>query len=549
MGIRLMQDTFEKHLDEMKTRVQEHFTPLARLLARFWFEIIEKRQEIDESPQFRKKLFNEMADAFMTQVKMHVHLLEEEQAYIDVDESYRRYCDTPYILKFRILDNSTNTILAHVPHTLYMYSSPILLPRILRKLHVFLGSKTLTSFMEKHELSVEQQHVPGKVNARTFLGWLLEEGRKIPLYLTNQDVLIIKTVGYLPHFENSITLNHAQRILRLIGLEKNTGQLNRYMARLNKNSIWRAKYNVNASMLGFETYYLPPIRLKRYKELVKTHPIVEHSYLIKMVGRKGKFLAKNDNGLMALDDDEHVHGIIQVPIYSPLVDVLETFSVMVLKRFRITLNLQYLHQGINEAMYPIHFDFNMIYEPTNAMYINIMPNWEESSRLSDNSVELIRYFSDPINPMTSFSMLSKATGIHRISIPRLMSFLVNGQYLYYFPLFTRIGMDSRILAVFMSEDEYLLKALHASISRVPRSITFTSDHLLIAYLSVGESQVSYLLNQVSTFPNDLDYYILPWASFNEDYRFWYNPALHLMKWHRREDKLIIFDDYLELERH
>lgn len=536
-----MQKTSEASLKDLECCMNHFFTPLSRLLGYAWLEIIKNNEVLSKLPNTRKDVFNDLAESFLDKVRENSDLLAKENAYITEDESYVRYCDTPYMLRFK----SDPLIVAHVPHTLYMYSNPLMVSRILKRIEEHLGIDDFNSI--KAEIDVPQDDATkkmGTIDAKTFLSWLLEEGRTIPFNLTERDVLIIKTVGFLPNFEKSITLNNGQRILRLLGLEKNTGQFNRTLATLNKHSIWRAKFNVNSSLLGFQTFYLPPMPANEYKNLTRDFPVLEQSYVMKLFGKNDRVVARNANSLLSIPEENHVQGIIQVPIYSPLIELLQELNAPVMKTVRITTALQYLHVGINEARYPIVFDLDMIYEPTSALEFTLTPMWEETTTLSDNAVKLLQYFADSTNPMTTFSQISEKTGIHRVSIPRIMNILVARDFLYYFPLFTRIGMDNRSIAIFASDDQYYLKAIRSSLARVPRCVTFLSDTVLFAYLSIGELQHKYILGQLGDLPDEIDYYLVPRASFIDDYSFTHNPSLHEMTWTRRDDDLIIFEDYL-----
>ena len=563
-----MQNLRSEVESEISRIIDTFFTDLAGKLAKIWINFVKDIEELSTDAKYKRRIFLEVSQQFLDDLKSNPNLLASEHASLIIDPSYEHYCETPLILRF----HGPLSLIANIPHTLYIYAIPRIVTMILNRIREeIITQESLVSHNEHARLEVRDDEVAlvqrkHKVDARTFIGWLFEAGRALPVELSELDVMILRTVGHIPLFESTSSLNNAQRIMRFLGLKKNTGQFNKRLASMIKKIIWRPKFNVNVAPLGFDTIYLPPIPLMWYEKLKRQYPVLEKSkvftiwiksrerekYRVNVELDEWIFEDTNTDGYHLLESDSksrrdamYISGIFQLPIYSQILDDLITsYGAISLKDFYITVNLHYLHVGVNEASYPLVIDTDMIFEPTNAIKLNLNPRWDESEKFSESHVKIMQFFSDLGKGLGTYTMLGNELGIHRIFISKMINSLVKRKILYYLPLFMRIGMDSRLILITKTKDSYMTDALVSSLTRAPRSVIFKSPNLAFFYLSLGKRQVAYLLKQLEIIDEEITYFAIPRASFVSDYQYRYSPALHLMKWHRRADGLILFDDFL-----
>ncbi len=476
-----------------------------------WLRVAEINEKIRKSKYFQEQVLKQIQQDFMNQLSRLD--LQKERALLKRHPNYKGPYHSDLVLEFEY-----SPIALQIPYGFYLLGDDDLVSLVTSRIESILLD------MGKNEGNSREV-----LDAKTFLSWLYEDNRKLPIPLTKTDMLILFVVSNLHFFQDVHVLHSARRVIQSLNLrERDRTTIERRMRYLKETCAWRPKFANNLAPLGFITVFIewneknkwlkPKIPMQHLALLDVQHPLVEC-------------------------------GIYQIPLHWPLVDVIEEVGGLFLDSMHLSLNLNYLRpeeltpyqrKKIKSANFPIMLQPHVLSFSTNTLSFPLNPNWSNSAFITDHMIRIIKFFSDSKNNIDRYTVLTKHLGISRNLFSEYLKRIVKMKILYYFPQFVKIGMDDRVIILLREKESKLRENILSGLSRAPRMLSFSGPQVSLAFLNVGSKQVPMLNQEVKKLQEEFDILFLSNLISGEHYIL-QNVPFHRFEVKRREDdKKLLF---------
>ncbi len=486
-------------------------TRLCEYLIQRWLNFVKNHQRLKNKRISRNKVFQQVLKDFLN--RQYELDLSRDRAFVARHPNYQG----PYLSDV-VLEFEDSPLSFQIPYSFYMLGVPELVPYITQR---------LDKLIEALKTGMSGQ-IP-VLDAQTFLSWLFEDNRKLPLKLTRLDLLILQTVANLDYYRNVHVLHSARRIIAALNLrEEDRTTVEKRMRFLKDTCAWRPKFGNNMAPLGFKTFY---IEWNGRNEWLRMQ------------------VPMHELAMLEVFHPEINCGIYQVPFYWTLTDVIETNGGKTLDALTLSLNLNYLRpetlapyqrKSIDSAEFPIDLDPNKITFSTNKSEYSLIPTWDNTTQISSSMLKIIKFFSIPNNNIDRHAVLTRHLRISRELFSDRLEKIVELEILFYFPQFIRIGMDSRVIVLIREKQSQTRDALMSSLACAPRMLSFSGNDVALAFLNVGSKQVSGLVRRIEELRDEHDIICLPNLVSGTHYKL-QNVPLHGFKEKRRsDDKKILF---------
>ncbi len=474
-----------------------------------WIDFLELHGLLTRNKDQRKKIFSSVLKNFFK----HVDLLDLEKEKVTMKRYpiYQKY----YLTDVVIESKEFPTLSVNFPYSLYLLSNPDSYPLVVEHVNEVLFSNST---------SVSQ-----KLDFKTFLSILYEADRSRPISLTKTDVIVLLYVSNLHYYKFASVLHNASRLIKDLNLrEKDRATIEKRMKRLKETCVWRPKFGNNLAPLGFQTFYIEWNESNwHFRE---KHPM-HHLALLEVQVKESNF------------------GIYQVPLYWALIDEIERIGGISLQNLTLSLNLTHLQPEmlapyrrvkIYSASSELHLSTDEFHASTNSIDIRLDPDWENSSKITDKMITVIKYFSNPNNNIDNHKALTQQLGVSRELFSKYLETIVKQRILFYFPQFVHIGMDRRIIVISKEKDEIIRKMAMSGLTNAPRALIFNGKNISIAFLNVGDSQVKGISESISKLQQEMDILLLKKLEFPMNYKLQNLPFHKFNVVRRKDDKKLLY---------